>query len=196
MAPISEDAQAYFLSVVKTTIEHGMRHDAPPILNPWTPPDFSKVIGEVQVSLVWPTGSLTASNHRTPTQLWIGIRALAFEAALRKPQRVCRYLLDQTTVRVEICESPGRALVQRTLEELEQSIYDGETIALSDGTHSALAVASSRKYFDSNRDFLCDLRTRAGIPEDVEWQRLFLHVNRTRPAFEAPYQQIQCLPTD
>lgn len=196
MDPISNDAQAFLLGVVKTTIEHGLRHDAPPILNPWTPSASALAVAAAHVSLAWPAGSLVASNHRAPTQLWVGARALAFEAAFRQPQRINPYLLEQTTVRVEVFESPGRSLTQRSLEELEQSIYLGESITLSDGVNSGLALASSRGAFSSNREFLCDLRTRAGIPEDTEWQALFLYCTRTRPVFEAPYHQLTCLPID
>ncbi len=191
-AALGAEARRRLLRVAAASIAHGLETGRPLPVDPAEYPPALRVPGAAFVTLHLHgrlRGCIGSLEARRP--LVVDVAENAYAAAFRDPRFPPLLAAEFPQVEIEISRlTPAEPLTVSSEAELLQRLQPGvDGLILEEGAHRATFLPAVWETLPDPREFLAQLRVKAGLPPDYWSPTLRLYRYRTE-AFSAPVSRI------
>jgi len=189
----------YLFSLAKASIEHGLIHGAPLILNPRLQQENYREPAIVGVSIFIGQSNLGCQiNSYNKKPLHKAVTQSAYDAGFKDNRflPVNKNLLSKASIEITFLLDQKSTRSKLTLSELAKEIQKNDTVSLILGSSNAFMFSSMQKFYPDIKEYLKAIRLKAKIPESVSWESITALLTKTEVLEAKPYSEIKCLNTN
>lgn len=194
----SEELDQVFL-IVKTTIEHGFKHDAVPNINPELIPPGLCIPASVIVTLKYKdTVFGQECNISKPKPLYKSVSRAALSAAFRntKLPQINRNILDQTEVGIYFLSMNRKTSLVVDLDNFCLNLKPSECVLIESGNKFSFLMSESQKEYENAYLLMDALKKTAGIPKQTPWSEIKATTTPVTNFYCKLFKDISCQSSD
>lgn len=185
------------LSMAKAAIDHGLKHDALLMLNPFLQPSEYRANGECFIT-IYRQGKQYGcmGNPFVAKPLYEAVTHNAFMAAFRDSRfpTMNQNLIPDIEINLSHLSLERSSWKVEDVVNFAKLIQPEHTLTLKFESFTATMLASEQSKFSALKEFVTFTRAKAQIPDDVPWSHIIATLSPTT-AIRKSYKEIQCLHT-
>ena len=171
----------YLFKLAKTSIEHGLAHDAPLFLNPrYIDPIYLKN-QRTFVSLTMNEKNIGCMGNTGPTMFYNAILTNAFRSAFRDDRfpPLNKNTIKKAFIKIYLLADDFKSLKVKNIDQLSKEIDKNHSLHLIFENRSAIMLSTIQKEYKSIEDFIFATMDKAKISRQPDWNRIKIELYPT-----------------
>jgi AMMECR1 domain-containing protein len=186
--------EAYLYSLAKSSIEHGLTHGAPLMLNPRLQSPIYSAPAQVGVSLFNGQTNLGCQiNIFNKKPLHKAVTESAYNAGFKDPRflPVNKNVLSKASVELVFLLDDKRIKSKLSISEIAKQIEPDDTVYLISGSLNAFMFPTMHARYFSLEEYLKAIKAKAKISESFPWENITVILIKTKVLEAKLYSEIK-----